>query len=913
MVGLLLSVGTAFGAECDSVCQLDVFKQTIPLDSAAKFASENNEIKRADSLFRKSLAIQEARLGLQSPFVAVGYYNLAFVVAAAGKYTAADTLYQKAMAIAKGVSSMNQEVMINILHKWATNLMILGRYDEADSAYQWALRLTESKYGPDFPASVFLLLGSAMVLDVQGKYSQEQAILHRSLGIVDRSFGHDSPMAAMVLTAMAMSFHSSGQNGDAESAYREALRIDEQVLGSDHSMVGTIWTGLGAMLHSEGRNAEAEVCYRRAIAIQEKIYSPNHPQLSVLYAGLATCIRDSSNGSEKEKLILLSLAIQEKAFGSDYPMNIVNLVNLAAIQFYSGKFQEAKKSLLKASRISSTAPSELRWKLHSNCLSFYEQSEPDLAIFNGKLAINILQNIRGNLKGDSIAGKSFLESVRPVYAKMVDLLASQGRLLEAQEVLALLKSQETHQFLRGEKVDTSGLLQVDLDSLEFAWSDSLRLAEQSLAKVKEKNSATVSKSGGQDLRFGFGKDSVQQKWNIASGERKFDTTIAHLEVAFHRSSKNSSRRILTHGESAHIHERQVAGLDSGTILLQYLLLDSIGQVLVTNRSNVSGHRLKVGSKQLNRMVADFAQTLRDPHQDPRPLGRKLYDQLIAPVAADLDSAKAGTVMFSLDGALRYIPMAALYDGQKYLVERYALSVYTEGSQETVAEKPLASWSVAGLGNSRAAPGFDSLPAVRDELHGIVRETAGGKGVLPGIVRLDDAFTKTSFQTALSQRYPVVHLASHFKFSPFGEYDSYLLLGDSSRLDLHELRTGPYSFSGVDLLTLSACQTAMIGNRNANGIEIDGMAGIAQSRGAKAVMATLWPVHDASTQSFMQEFYRGHEAGLTKAAALRKAQLAFLQGGGSAKSGSDGLFIPPKGAPYAHPYYWAPFILMGNWL
>jgi len=64
---------------------------------------------------------------------------------------------------------------------------------------------------------------------------------------------------------------------------------------------------------------------------------------------------------------------------------------------------------------------------------------------------------------------------------------------------------------------------------------------------------------------------------------------------------------------------------------------------------------------------------------------------------------------------------------------------------------------------------------------------------------------------------------------------------------------------------------------------------------------------------MQEFYRGHEAGLTKAAALRKAQLAFLQGGGSAKSGSDGLFIPPKGAPYAHPYYWAPFILMGNWL
>lgn len=104
---------------------------------------------------------------------------------------------------------------------------------------------------------------------------------------------------------------------------------------------------------------------------------------------------------------------------------------------------------------------------------------------------------------------------------------------------------------------------------------------------------------------------------------------------------------------------------------------------------------------------------------------------------------------------------------------------------------------------------------------------------------------------------------------------------------------------MNLLTLSVCETA-IGGQQASGQEIEGLGTLAQKKGAKGVIATLWSVADESTGQFMQHFYRLRKQGLTKAEALRQDQ-------------PEGSYTPDPGAPYAHPYYWAPFILMGNWL
>ncbi|EKD97088.1 MAG: hypothetical protein ACD_23C01077G0002 [uncultured bacterium] len=181
------------------------------------------------------------------------------------------------------------------------------------------------------------------------------------------------------------------------------------------------------------------------------------------------------------------------------------------------------------------------------------------------------------------------------------------------------------------------------------------------------------------------------------------------------------------------------------------------------------------------------------------------------------------------------------------------------------------------------------------MNSIVR--AGKSGVLPGEVYLDGAFTAMRLQDVSHRSFQLLHVASHFRFSPGTEVNSFLLLGDGQQLTLGDIRTRNYRFDNVDLLTLSACDTGLGGGRDAQGREIEGFGVIAQQQGAKAVLATLWPVADQSTATLMAEMYRRRqEQKLTKTEALRQAQLSLLSQG-----------------RYAHPFYWAPFILMGNWL
>ena len=218
--------------------------------------------------------------------------------------------------------------------------------------------------------------------------------------------------------------------------------------------------------------------------------------------------------------------------------------------------------------------------------------------------------------------------------------------------------------------------------------------------------------------------------------------------------------------------------------------------------------------------------------------------------------------------------------------------------------------------------FSALPAVRSELNGLLRK--GGSVAFQGELYLDEQFTEQRLRDVTQRPFQLLHIASHFQFSPGTEINSFLLLGDGKHLTLGDIRTGGWRFSNVDLFTLSACDTGLGGGRDQNGREIEGFGVIAQQQGAKGVLATLWPVADQSTSLFMSELYQRLQGKqFTKAEALRQAQLVLLNGQ-HAKPESTPRNVPPKtpGAPpftpdpkrpYAHPYFWAPFILMGNWL
>jgi CHAT domain-containing protein len=321
-------------------------------------------------------------------------------------------------------------------------------------------------------------------------------------------------------------------------------------------------------------------------------------------------------------------------------------------------------------------------------------------------------------------------------------------------------------------------------------------------------------------------------------------------------------------------------LGQGVVALQTIVGRDKYRVILITPDTIKQGEYPITRSELERKVGTFCAELRDPRSDPLPLAQELYKILIGPVAEELEDAQAQTLMWSLDGKLRYLPISALHDGEKYMVERYRSVIFTLASRPRLKDTPTLKWTALGLGVSPVS-GFGALPAVREELGSIVRSGSGAtQGVMTGDVLLDEAFTEQSLREALRKGHPLVHIASHFLLGDEG--DSFLLLGDGSRLTLERIALIPNFFAGVELLTLSACDTALRG-RGADGQELESFGELVQRKGAKAVIASLWPVADESTSLLMQRFYGAPamQPGIPKAEALRQAQVELLRGSGSA--------------------------------
>ncbi|MBE9040614.1 CHAT domain-containing protein [Oscillatoriales cyanobacterium LEGE 11467] len=271
---------------------------------------------------------------------------------------------------------------------------------------------------------------------------------------------------------------------------------------------------------------------------------------------------------------------------------------------------------------------------------------------------------------------------------------------------------------------------------------------------------------------------------------------------------------------------------------------------------------------------------------------QLYDWLIRPGEEAIAASEIETLVFVLDGTLRNLPMAALYDGQRYLVERYQMAV-APGFQllntgtPTLEEKDLGTQNALAAGLTQAWGEYAALP-------GVEREVTQMASHLNTQILLDRAFTYTALQEQLdTYPFPVVHLATHGQFSSNVE-ETFLIAWDGpiNVKALNRLLRERAVRDPIELLVLSACQTATGDSRAALGL-----AGFAVRSGARSTLATLWSVQDRSTAEFMVEFYRqlAQNPELGKAGALRQAQLSLL---------SD--------SEYHHPYYWAPFVLVGNW-
>ncbi|PSN10184.1 hypothetical protein C7293_29055 [filamentous cyanobacterium CCT1] len=327
------------------------------------------------------------------------------------------------------------------------------------------------------------------------------------------------------------------------------------------------------------------------------------------------------------------------------------------------------------------------------------------------------------------------------------------------------------------------------------------------------------------------------------------------------------------------------------VVYPIILADRLEIIVSLPNQTLRHYTSAVPATQLGQTIEQLqkALVLRVGRQHIAP-ARQLYNWVIAPVTADLAASGVDTLVFVLDGELRNIPMAALYDGEQFLLEQYSLAL-TPGLQ-LIDPKPIENQTLRVLtaGISESRQGFSSLPNVISELQEI-------QDTVPTTVLLNDDFTVESFESRLtSEGTPIVHMATHGKFS--SSNDETFVLTWNDRLDISALnnllqvselnQAGP-----VELLVLSACQTAT-GDKQA----ALGMAGMAVRSGARSTIATLWQVNDEATAILMSQLYADLATQkMTKAEALRNAQLKVLQ--------------EPKFRE--HPFYWAPYVLLGNWL
>ncbi len=269
------------------------------------------------------------------------------------------------------------------------------------------------------------------------------------------------------------------------------------------------------------------------------------------------------------------------------------------------------------------------------------------------------------------------------------------------------------------------------------------------------------------------------------------------------------------------------------------------------------------------------------------IAQQLYDWLIKPAAEILTLHEIKTLVFVLDGSLRNIPMAALHDGTQYLIEKYALAVAP--SLELFKAGVLHKDKIRVLAGGVTLPNQNLSP-----LPGVEQEIKSIRALVPTTVLLNQNFTIENLRNNLYKQYSVIHLATHGQFSSnvTGTY----IQTWNEQLDINMLNSliadrNLQGTSPIELLILSACQTASGDDSAALGI-----AGVAAHSGARSVLASLWQINDEYTPVFMNIFYKQLYSGATRAEALQKAQLELM-----------------KSEEYKHPYYWASFILVGNWL
>ncbi|MGL5080969.1 MAG: CHAT domain-containing protein [Microcoleaceae cyanobacterium] len=817
-------------------------------------------------------------------------------------------------------------------------LYTAGRLSEAKVAWQQAIQAFEREGDAVGQAWAWSYL--SLVHQALGEWNAAETVMTKSLGILNQpQYRGEINLLAQALTTQGQLYRAQGKTSEALESWEQA----EQAYRQAEDKVGT----LGSQIN-QAQALRALGLYRRSrkllTVIQADLQTQQDSLLKVKgLQSLGVTLQLLGDLAEAEQVLHRSLTVAQTLNApSERAEILLNLGNLAKDQQHP---EQALDYYQQAAAIAPTAElkltiqlNQLRLQAKPPGIEGQPEQQPNLT--------SLVQSIAAGLAALPPSRTSIYKAVNFAESLMNGITSSpiQDR-REAESVADHTLSQALQQARALGDVQAEATVLTQLGQLyEQTWrfSAALPLTEQALQLAQATNAAEVTAQASWQLGRLL-KQKGDLEGAIAAYQVAFETlqglrndlvavspdvqfsftetiepvyrefvSVLLEETSFQETSGlvvsvqanlNQAQAVIEALQLAELDnffreaclEAKPARIDevdpAAAVIYPIILPDRLEVIVALPGKPLQHHASSVSQDTLIPILSKMRQSLHPAYSPDQRL--KLYQQaynwLIRPVQADLVQSHVKTLVFVLDSELRNLPMAALHDGQQYLLEQYgvALSPGLQLLESRPTELTKDEAITAGL--SEARQGFLPLPGVEQELQQIAAE-------VPAQVILNQAFTTANLEETLeTSPARILHLATHGQFSSVAEktfiltWDGKINVKDFDAL-LRSRSTG--NQTPVDLLVLSACQTAQ-GDRRA----ALGLAGIAIRSGARSTIASLWAVWDDSTTKLMVEFYKQlGQPGITKAEALRQAQLGLLNGG-----------------EYSHPVYWAPFVLVGNWL
>lgn len=867
------------------------------LNDLGVVAAYERDSTRALPLFQRSLAIREAALGRRHEKVAESLSNLGSTLSALGDAALARPLIEQALEIKEALFGSDHIDLASTLNHLARWHQEFGDPRTARPLFERCLAIRTRVLGAKHADVGIALNNLARNYRDLGEYALELKAAERSLHIALQNNGERHPAVAQALNILSSAHLALGDKARALDLQQRALALRRELLGPLHLDVAFSLSNLASVHLARGDYEAAEADAESAMQLLLLSLGERHLTVANVRASLGIIHALRGNTGAGVQAHLASLSVRSQLLPAGHGAIAQSLHNLAVLRADMGDVKAAIALWTHALPMTWTAGDghTLSRMLPRLAVAWADAGHRELALFWGRQAVLHIQGQRTALRVlDPALQRNFASEKRRAFVDLAKWEVASSRPEAAEQVMALLKDEEYFDFLGR---DPSAA--VPPAALPAIPARQAKLHEEWQAFQREAtNRATEVAVLQAGLRTGSLDTERRNRLQVLQDQQaalRGDATrwLVNLGQLLQTSPSD-----LPASKSAPVElNAPETPLPPGTAAVQYVVGEQSLLILLRTEQGRQMREVALARRDLHARISSFRRALQDTQIDPRASGAELFGWLMGPIHQALEAAHVDTLELHVDDVLRYLPFAALVHDGRYLVERYALVLANANRSSEKSSGAAQPWRATGLGVTRGLPErqLEELPSVRSELASIVQPA-----LMPGEVYLDDSFTLERLSESIQT--PVLHVASHFRFVPNSD-QSFLLIGGNRVVTLRELRRLAPRFDHVQLLTLSACETAMGTSSSAQGIEVEGLSTLLQRLGARAVLATLWAVDDGATASWMQTFYSARVLqGLGNAQAMRHAQLTFLAES-RARSGTL--------AERAHPYFWAPFVLTGN--